>query len=121
PARVLASKHANGSRPPQTPVAGLNMTEDLAPPTAEPQQDQRVLRQTVRLAINGRQYVSELDTRVTLLDALREYLGLPGSKKGCDQGQCGACTVHINGRRVLSCLSLAVAHQKDVITTIEGL
>lgn len=78
-------------------------------------------KQTVRLSINGELRTSELDSRVTLLDALREYLGLPGSKKGCDQGQCGACTVHVNGQRVLACLSLAIAHQNDEIKTIEGL
>jgi xanthine dehydrogenase YagT iron-sulfur-binding subunit len=62
-----------------------------------------------------------LEPRVTLLDALREQLQLPGTKKGCDHGQCGACTVHINGRRVNSCLTFAVMHQGDKITTIEGL
>jgi xanthine dehydrogenase YagT iron-sulfur-binding subunit len=76
----------------------------------------------VTLSINGTRYtLPGLDPRTTLLDALREHLGLTGSKKGCDQGQCGACTVHINGKRVLACLSLAVAHQHDVITTIDGL
>jgi xanthine dehydrogenase YagT iron-sulfur-binding subunit len=73
------------------------------------------------LQINGTLHQLELDTRTTLLDALREHVMLSGSKKGCDQGQCGACTVLINGRRVTSCLSLAVMHQADVITTIEGL
>jgi xanthine dehydrogenase YagT iron-sulfur-binding subunit len=62
-----------------------------------------------------------VDTRVTLLDCLRDELGLTGTKKGCDHGQCGACTVHVNGRRVLSCMSFAVMHAKDEITTIEGL
>jgi xanthine dehydrogenase YagT iron-sulfur-binding subunit len=62
-----------------------------------------------------------IEPRVTLLDAVRERAGLTGSKKGCDHGQCGACTVHINGRRVLSCLSLAIMHQGEQITTIEGL
>jgi xanthine dehydrogenase YagT iron-sulfur-binding subunit len=78
---------------------------------------------TVRftLKINGTERTLLVDPRTTLLDALREHLGLAGSKKGCDQGQCGACTVHLNGRRVLACLSLAVAHQGDEITTIEGL
>ena len=76
---------------------------------------------SVKLRINGESHALELDPRTTLLDALREHLGLCGTKKGCDQGQCGACTIHINGRRTLACLSLAVAHQKDEITTIEGL
>jgi xanthine dehydrogenase YagT iron-sulfur-binding subunit len=75
----------------------------------------------IQLHVNGELRIVEADPRTTLLDALREYLGLTGSKKGCDQGQCGACTVHVNGRRVLSCLSLAIAHQFDKITTIEGL
>ena len=78
---------------------------------------------TVRfeLNVNGQKQALDLDPRTTLLDALREHLALSGSKKGCDQGQCGACTVHINGRRQLACLSLAIAHQHDEITTIEGL
>jgi xanthine dehydrogenase YagT iron-sulfur-binding subunit len=63
----------------------------------------------------------ELDTRTTLLDAVRERLLLPGTKKGCDQGQCGACTVIVDGRRIVSCLTLAVMHQGRSITTIEGL
>jgi xanthine dehydrogenase YagT iron-sulfur-binding subunit len=75
----------------------------------------------VKLNVNGTVHNLELDPRTTLLDALRENLGLTGSKKGCDQGQCGACTVHINGRRVLACLSLAIAHQNEPVTTIEGL
>jgi xanthine dehydrogenase YagT iron-sulfur-binding subunit len=75
----------------------------------------------VRLKINGELRALNIDPRTTLLDALREHLGLNGSKKGCDQGQCGACTVHINGQRVLACLSLAIAHQHNEITTIEGL
>jgi xanthine dehydrogenase YagT iron-sulfur-binding subunit len=75
----------------------------------------------VNLRINGEQRTLQIDPRTTLLDALREHLGLTGSKKGCDQGQCGACTVQINGRRTLSCLSLAVALQHADITTIEGL
>src|SRR6185437_12092980 len=75
----------------------------------------------VTLSINGLMRELELDTRTSLLDTLREHLRLTGSKKGCDQGQCGACTVLVNGRRVTSCLSLAVMHQGDTITTIEGL
>ncbi len=71
--------------------------------------------------INGKVYDTDIDTRTTVLDLLREHVGLTGSKKGCDHGQCGACTVLINGRRVNSCLTLAVMHQQDEITTIEGL
>jgi xanthine dehydrogenase YagT iron-sulfur-binding subunit len=75
----------------------------------------------VHLKINGRDYPLKLDPRTSLLDLLRENLQLTGSKKGCDHGQCGACTVLINGRRVNSCLCLAVAHEGEEITTIEGL
>jgi xanthine dehydrogenase YagT iron-sulfur-binding subunit len=75
----------------------------------------------VRLTINGRDYDLDLDPRTTLLDALREHVALTGSKKGCDQGQCGACTILVNGQRIKSCLTLAVMHDGDEITTIEGL
>jgi xanthine dehydrogenase YagT iron-sulfur-binding subunit len=77
--------------------------------------------ENVRLTINGRLYALDLDPRTTLLDTLREHLGLTGSKKGCDQGQCGACTIIVNGQRINSCLALAVMHDGDEITTIEGL
>ena len=75
----------------------------------------------VGLVINGRETALRLDPRVTLLDALREHLHLTGTKKGCDHGQCGACTVLVEGRRINACLSLAVMHDGDKITTIEGL
>ena len=75
----------------------------------------------VALRVNGRDYRLALDPRTTLLDCLREPLGLTGTKKGCDHGQCGACTVHVNGRRVNSCLSFALMHEGDHVTTIEGL
>jgi xanthine dehydrogenase YagT iron-sulfur-binding subunit len=75
----------------------------------------------VELRINGARARLSLDPRTTLLDALREHLRLTGTKKGCDHGQCGACTVHVDGRRVLACLTLAVATQGKAITTIEGL
>ena len=73
------------------------------------------------IEVNGKKHQLELDTRVTLLDALREHLHLTGTKKGCDHGQCGACTVLVNGRRVNACLTLAAMHDGDRVTTIEGL
>lgn len=75
----------------------------------------------VALNVNGKEHALELDTRTSLLDALREHLRLTGTKKGCDHGQCGACTVIVEGRRINSCLTLAVMHDGDRITTIEGL
>ncbi|QAY79551.1 2Fe-2S iron-sulfur cluster-binding protein [Sphingosinicella sp. BN140058] len=75
----------------------------------------------MHFTINGQAYELEPDIRTSLLDLCREHLALTGSKKGCDHGQCGACTMLVNGRRVNACLSLAVMHQDDEITTIEGL
>ncbi|WP_082439069.1 MULTISPECIES: 2Fe-2S iron-sulfur cluster-binding protein [unclassified Sphingomonas] len=75
----------------------------------------------MHFTINGQPHQAEVDIRTTLLDLLREHLSLTGSKKGCDHGQCGACTVLVNGRRINSCLTLAVMHQDDEIVTIEGL
>lgn len=86
------------------------------PPSAPPP-----VRMKVALEVNGEAQALEIDTRTTLLDALREELHLTGTKKGCDHGQCGACTVIVNGRRINACLSLAVMHDGDTITTIEGL
>ncbi|MEW5810475.1 MAG: (2Fe-2S)-binding protein [Actinomycetota bacterium] len=73
------------------------------------------------LRINGTEHAIDLDPRTTLVDALREQIGLTGTKKGCDHGQCGACTVHVDGRRVLSCLTLAPSVHRREVTTIEGL
>ena len=75
----------------------------------------------ITLRINGKEHKLLLDPRTTLLDCIRETVTLTGTKKGCDHGQCGACTVHVNGRRVLSCLNLALMHDGHEITTIEGL
>jgi xanthine dehydrogenase YagT iron-sulfur-binding subunit len=88
----------------------------IAAPEATP-----VSTMPMALRINTRDFAVELDLRTTLLDALRNHLGLPGSKKGCDHGQCGACTVLVNGRRINACLTLAAMHEGDEITTIEGL
>jgi xanthine dehydrogenase YagT iron-sulfur-binding subunit len=89
------------------------MSQSLAPPVVAP------LR--VTLSINGSVHEIEVEPRAVLLDVLREQLRLTGTKKGCDHGQCGACTVLVNGRRVLSCLTLAAMNDGDTITTIEGL
>ncbi|MGX6447314.1 2Fe-2S iron-sulfur cluster-binding protein [Patulibacter sp. S7RM1-6] len=89
-----------------------------APPADAGEAAQRV---AVALRINGEDRTVEVDTRSSLLDVLREQLGLTGAKKGCDHGQCGACTVLLDGRRANSCLALAVAHEGAEITTVEGL
>ncbi|HVV42815.1 MAG TPA: 2Fe-2S iron-sulfur cluster-binding protein [Nitrobacter sp.] len=76
---------------------------------------------TVGIKVNGQLHTLSIDPRTSLLDALREQLHLTGTKKGCDHGQCGACTVHVNGRRINSCLALAAVHDGDEVTTIEGI
>jgi xanthine dehydrogenase YagT iron-sulfur-binding subunit len=91
-------------------LSGTGTPRDVPLPSAE-----------IDLSVNGQPRHLVLDLRTSLLDALREHLHLTGTKKGCDQGQCGACTVLVNGRRINSCLTLAVMHQGDQITTIEGL
>ena len=102
PATVLGDTNAEPPKPsPSAPPAPANVPATLQ--------------------VNGKSYPIEVEARTTLLDFLRESLGLTGSKKGCDHGQCGACTVLINGRRINSCLTLAVMHEGDQITTIEGL
>jgi len=102
--------------------AMLPLTARAEAPAAERPSAQDPSRPVdVTLRVNGQTRPLKLDPRTTVLDALREHLGLPGSKKGCDQGQCGACTVLIDGRRVVACLTLALAAQDQEITTIEGL
>lgn len=88
------------------------VAENAAPPAGT---------RRITLHVNGKDHALQLEPRVSLLDCLREDLNLTGTKKGCDHGQCGACTVHVNGRRVNSCLSFASMHEGDTITTIEGL
>ena len=117
----------DGSRRSFMKQAGGLLGVALAPPFISQAERLTALSKTVtgvapmQLRVNGTVRTLALEPRVTLLDALREYLHLTGTKKGCDHGQCGACTVHVNGRRVVSCLSLAVMNQHKEITTIEGL
>lgn len=98
------------------PAAGALAAELTGPTVTRP-----AVMTAVKLNVNGKLHALELDTRTTLLDALREHLHLTGTKKGCDHGQCGACTVIVDGRRINSCLTLAVMHDGDKVTTIEGL
>jgi xanthine dehydrogenase YagT iron-sulfur-binding subunit len=102
-------------------VAGGVAAARAQPPEAEKPKPDRQSTVSLTLQVNGKGRDLKLDPRVTLLDALREHLGLTGTKKGCDHGQCGACTVLIDGRRVYSCLTFAVMHAGARVTTIEGL
>jgi xanthine dehydrogenase YagT iron-sulfur-binding subunit len=102
-------------------VAGGLAARPVAAHAAEPGPVQTQDMVDIVLEVNGRRYPLTIEPRVTLLDALREHLHLTGTKKGCDRGACGACTVHVDGRRVNSCLTLAVRSQGKAITTIEGL
>jgi len=108
--RGFMAASAGGAAALGMPLASAAQSGPNAVPTA-----------TTTLQVNGKQHRLELDTRTSLLDALREHLHLTGTKKGCDQGQCGACTVLVNGQRINSCLTLAVMHEGDSITTVEGL
>jgi len=102
-------------------VSSASAAIALLPPAAQAETDAATAGTKVSFVVNGQPRTLELDVRTTLLDALRETLHLTGTKKGCDHGQCGACTVMVNGRRINSCLTLAVMHEGDKITTIEGL
>jgi xanthine dehydrogenase YagT iron-sulfur-binding subunit len=102
-------------------VAGGVAAARAQPPEGEKPKPDRQSTVSVTLQVNGKGRELKLEPRVTLLDALREHLGLTGTKKGCDHGQCGACTVLIDGRRVYSCLTLAVMHAGARVTTVEGL
>lgn len=103
------------------PVAQAQIAKENVPTPTNPSTYVPEGAVTIKLNVNGKERSLKVESRVTLLDALRERLNLTGTKKGCDHGQCGACTIHVNGRRVNSCLSLAVMHEGDEITTIEGL
>ncbi|WP_296952880.1 aldehyde dehydrogenase iron-sulfur subunit PaoA [uncultured Massilia sp.] len=94
---------------------------DAAPGGGAPAATPAPVNGKVALRVNGQRYEMTVDTRTTLLDLLREHMHLTGTKKGCDQGQCGACTVIVDGRRINSCLTLAVMHEGAEVTTIEGL
>ena len=109
-------------------IAGaISASAAAVPSVAAPQysapaaESQTPVTSKVTIRVNGKPQQLELDTRTTLLDALREHLHMTGTKKGCDHGQCGACTVIVDGRRINSCLSLAVMHDGAAVTTIEGL
>jgi xanthine dehydrogenase YagT iron-sulfur-binding subunit len=105
-ASPLVARAQSPATPAETPIAKTEKVENAVP---------------ITLSVNGKPFHIEVDPRTSLLDGLRETLSLTGTKKGCDHGQCGACTVHVNGRRINSCLSLAIMHEGDEITTIEGL
>ncbi len=107
-----------------TPLAGFASAQPapaVAPAAAAARGEPTPVMMRIKLQVNGQTYPLNIDARTSVLDALREHMDLKGSKKGCDHGQCGACTVLIDGNRINSCLSLAVMHEGQAITTIEGL
>ena len=99
-------------------IAGIVGTQAVS---AQSNQTTLIATSPLHFRVNGKEHKIRVDPRTTLLDCLRENLHLTGTKKGCDHGQCGACTVHVNGSRVNSCLSLALAHEGDEVSTIEGI
>src|SRR3954463_3704982 len=101
--------------------AGAIMIASPLAAKAETRNPEPAMLTKISFTVNGEARALQVDTRTSLLDALREHLHLTGTKKGCDHGQCGACTVIVDGRRINSCLTLAVMHEGDQITTIEGL
>jgi xanthine dehydrogenase YagT iron-sulfur-binding subunit len=103
------------------PLADAQAPARSTPMPTPPAMPPFVPPQPVNLHINGKQYELSLEPRATLLDTLREVIGLTGTKKGCDRGQCGACTVLVDGRRINSCLTLAIMQEGKEITTVEGL
>ena len=115
---TTGSTVAAGLLVPHTPAAVVQESDSTAVRAETPIVEGAV---PVTLRINGKDHELRIDPRTTLLDCIRETVALTGTKKGCDHGQCGACTVHVNGRRILSCLNLALMHDGDEITTIEGL
>jgi xanthine dehydrogenase YagT iron-sulfur-binding subunit len=115
----LSQLGAAGVAATAAPLAAAAQTNSPAAPAATHEKIEGAIPVTLR--VNGKQFDLQVDSRTTLLDALRESINLTGTKKGCDHGQCGACTVHIDGRRVNSCLTLAAMHDDQEITTIEGL
>jgi xanthine dehydrogenase YagT iron-sulfur-binding subunit len=112
----LAAAGASATIPLTARSAGAQQETAIAAPSAQPRD-----KINFTLRINGQDHLLALEPRVTLLDALRDHVHLTGTKKGCDHGQCGACTVHVDGKRVLSCMSFAVMNEGREITTIEGL
>ena len=116
-----SSHYRPESRRPSLPDCATNPDSAYGQTSQRAHDDTEATTLSLTLQVNGARQSLRVDPRTTLLDALRDHLQLTGTKKGCDHGQCGACTVHVNGRRVNACLSLAAMHEGDEITTIEGL